>query len=525
MAKINRPLVQGLVCFGILALWYAFFLVHTIDLTQGDLGRHLKNGQVIVEAVAGGDFTTLEKILHTNFYSAAFPEFPFINHHWSAGVVWHGVSLLFGLEGLTLFFTLLSVVAFGFFFSLATKRAGLSIAFAVSFFLIPLVAERSEIRPEVFSYLFAGLFFWILNSYRAGKFSGLALVGLPFVQALWINLHIYFVLGPALIGIFWLRELGLRTRDWRRLKCLTIVGLVSVLALLINPSGLRGALYPFAIFQNFGLTIRENLSIAALSALRPGYINFLIFKIAVVLLILVFGWIFFKRRSDWSWFDALLIGFLALWARGAARNLTLFALFAIPIGAGAIAAVRDSMPERIRLKLFRFHLVVLGAVMLGTLAMAGSWLKAIAPKFGLGLSPRQTAAGFLRESGFKGALFNDFDSGGQVIFELYPAVRPFVDNRPEAYPAEWFKSTYLPLVEDEPTWLAKSSTYGWSAIIYSFSNASHSTIPFILRRLQDPAWAPVFADRYSIAFLRRTKKNEALIKRFELPKDMFQVVK
>ena len=54
---------------------YGFYLAHQFNLTVGDLGRHLKNGQLFIET------GLIPKI---NLYSYAYPDYPFINHHWGS---------------------------------------------------------------------------------------------------------------------------------------------------------------------------------------------------------------------------------------------------------------------------------------------------------------------------------------------------------------------------------------------------------------------------------------------------------
>jgi len=129
------------------------------------------------------------------------------------------------------------------------------------------------------------------------------------------------------------------------------------------------------------------------------------------------------------------------------------------------------------------------------------------------------------KNNIQGPLFNDFDIGGYAIFYLYPKLRPFTDNRPEAYPAKFFTETYVPMQTDEKIWAVKQKEYGFNVLLYSFQDRAPWAVPFIIQRLVDPAWAPVFTDDYAIVFVRRNEQNAALIKKFEIPKDRFGVQK
>ena len=147
---------KGLQVFILVSLWawYGLFLVQKVDLTVVDLGRHIKNGQVVLS----GDFG----ILGTNFYSYTEPDFPVVNHHWGSGVIFYIIWKMAGFAGLSFFYFALSLVIFYLFFRLTQKESGFNIAVLVSVLVIPLIAQRIEIRPEIFSYFFLGLFFWIL---------------------------------------------------------------------------------------------------------------------------------------------------------------------------------------------------------------------------------------------------------------------------------------------------------------------------------------------------------------------------
>ena len=50
-----------------------------INLTTADIGRHIKNGELVLSGNSA--------VLHKNFYSFSYPDYPFINHHWFFGVI------------------------------------------------------------------------------------------------------------------------------------------------------------------------------------------------------------------------------------------------------------------------------------------------------------------------------------------------------------------------------------------------------------------------------------------------------
>src|SRR3989338_6525623 len=95
-------LLRALVLTALLA-WYGFWLATPVVFTTGDLGRHLKNGEMIISSLAGAT-GQLSGLLHTNFYSSTFADFSFINHHWGTGVIFFAIWSVVGFKGLALFY-------------------------------------------------------------------------------------------------------------------------------------------------------------------------------------------------------------------------------------------------------------------------------------------------------------------------------------------------------------------------------------------------------------------------------------
>ena len=124
---------------------YGFYLAHQFNLTVGDLGRHLKNGQLFIEN------GLIPKI---NLYSYAYPDYPFINHHWGSGVLFYLIQRLAGFSGLSVAFIVISMVTLLIFLNVATKYSSFAIAAPIAVIVLPVLITRYEVRPELFSYLF-----------------------------------------------------------------------------------------------------------------------------------------------------------------------------------------------------------------------------------------------------------------------------------------------------------------------------------------------------------------------------------
>jgi hypothetical protein len=120
---------------------------------------------------------------------------------------------------------------------------------------------------------------------------------------------------------------------------------------------------------------------------------------------------------------------------------------------------------------------------------------------------------------------NNYDIGGYLIYNLYPKEKVFTDNRPEAYPASFFNDVYIPLQENKDIFNGQDNKYHFNAIFFSHRDATPWGQKFLIERISDPQWAPVYADRYAIIFLKRNSLNRSIIARFEVPRNFFRVVK
>jgi len=294
-----------------------------------------------------------------------------------------------------------------------------------------------------------------------------------------------------------------------------------VLAACLNPSGIRGAIYPFLIMKGYEVPVIENYSVAAV--LREG-IAFLPFPyFAIVFGLLCVSWLYaaVKAPKTLSVANFLLSVFFSLFAWWGIRNFACFAYFALPLTAMNFKNLfsSDGIPSS------SLSTLKLSAV----LAAIATVLILISPVYllssgrgprGVGLEEGNTAAAefFIKEK-LQGPIYNNYDVGAYLIYFLYPSHRVFIDNRPEAYPTSFFTDVYLPLHLDERKWQQVSSSHGFNVLFFNHRDRSSWGEQFMIRRLLDPAWAPVYFDKSVLLLLKRNGPNQATIAKHELPKE------
>ena len=93
----------------VLALYGLAFAKH-IQLNAADLGRHIKNGELILAR---------HGVPTVNEYSYTAPDFPFLNHHWGSGVLFHVVHALGGFPALSVLAVVVAVATCWLFYSVA----------------------------------------------------------------------------------------------------------------------------------------------------------------------------------------------------------------------------------------------------------------------------------------------------------------------------------------------------------------------------------------------------------------------
>lgn len=490
--------------------WWTVFLIlflsvlfsSKINLFTADLGRHIKNGEFVFKNTA---------VLSQNFYSYTNTDYPFLNHHWGSGVIFYLINNIFGFKGCSFFYAVISALTVIVFFLSAKKNSNLFTA-GFSFVLaLPLLLYRGEVRPEAFSYLFCGIFYYLLKN-KSRYFL------LPLIMLFWVNLHAYFFLGFFLIGIFVLEDIF--KKESADLKKLLTIAVFCLFASLINPAGIKGVLYPLHIFDQYGYRLLENQSIFFLKKVLGDYpvgiyffISFLIFVFSFILSI------FKNRKINISNFIlSLFINYLAL---KAVRNFSLFGLFLIPLMSENLKEFKFTKNESINTFLF----IILSSLLVPALFLIKPifWLS---KNFGFGTKGGETqAANFFKENNLKGPIFNNYDIGGYLIYFLFPQEKVFVDNRPEAYPVEFFTKIYVPMQENEDIWKEKSDEYKFNVIFFYYRDLTPWAQNFLGKRIADKNWVPVYADKDAIIFLKNNTLNKSLIEKFKIPSETFSMKK
>lgn len=455
------------------------------DFSQ-DLGRHLKLGEIVVKT---------HSVPTVNLFSYTNPAFPFINHHWLSEVIYYLLTFAFGRASLFALRFLLLTGAVLFTLKGKTKRSSiLAVLFCILVFL-PLLLERTEIRPELFGYFFFSLFLYIMFFQKRTRLNYL----IPPVMFLWANLHISFVFGLLLLLVGGIQA-------WRRKQPLHGYFLGAA-AVILNPNGIMGAVEPFVIFRNYGYSIIENQSVFFLNAIIINPVLRYYIYLAPLVIIAI---ITLLSKKQFAGSFILTVFYVAgMWQ---IRHISFFvfaALFFVP------SALEYTVADVEKLAFFgRCRRLPAGWILgicfgiLTILICTGTIDRTYDnPRvFGYGFYEEQKeATDYILQHQLPGRIFNNFDIGGYAIYRLYPRYQVFVDNRPEAYPSDFFKNIYIPLQENDELRKQVFQQYGIHTVLYAHTDITPWGKLFVSHILSDPSWKIVFMN--SDVFIMSDRTN------------------
>jgi hypothetical protein len=255
---------------------------------------------------------------------------------------------------------------------------------------------------------------------------------------------------------------------------------------------MSGLLYPLQIFSNYGYTIVENQNLFFLhSAIFNPLITYFFLLIPLLLISLIT--LVFHRKY---WHSSLLFLFTIL-AFYQIRHLPFFVLTAIPcVSLGISLLVKRLTINNGTQLIGRFFYIGLSSSMI-IFFMSNTYyhLFDINKTFGISVhDDTQKASQFMLQHKLPGPVFNDFDIGGYAIYSLYPRYKVFVDNRPEAYPADWLQNTYIQLQENADLQNKVFRQYHIQTIYFTHSDQTPWAETFLQRLFLDHSWNIVYLD-------------------------------
>ncbi len=524
--------------------------------------RRLDNTDTWTILAAGRWIVEHGAIPATDTLSYTATDRPWINVQWLFYAV---LYLLYQLGGSTLLI-LASALVYGLAVAVLMRSIRLYLgplgATLLGLWVVIISQERFAIRPEMVSYLLVGIILWLYATAPATR--GRRLWWLPVVTIVWVNCHAVFIIGAIVIGAHMAAAVAgrlvpaLRSPAWsddETFRRVLIIGAVSLAALLVNPFGLTGVLFPLELMS----WVRgASTAFRAIGELKPpfsgyfvtfsvsAYQIFFVVSIAVVVLATILparrrisaGAARAARRRaggktpatpaptptpvaprapEASLDLAELIVFVALayLSLQVRRNMAIFAFGAAPFVARCLRVLAERVPDRARLLGLRAAPVA--ALLVFPAVIAAGWFvasngyyrwNAEHHEFGGGIIGQyfpMRAAEFVRDQKLPTPLFNDLTSGGYLAWSRPLPGGVYIDGRAE-YGVEFYTS-YIDGLREPNRWQAEVDQRGIQSALFFHRWPNHR--PLLRWLLTDPRWALLYYDEVALVAVRKAG-NEAL---------------
>jgi len=480
VASSQLLLWLGLTClFAALPL---FYIKHAL-LNDPDIWWHVRTGEWIVQN---------HRIPHVDPFSASTLGRPWVDYCWLFDVAAHWLVAHFDLVGIIWFQTVVRLAVTAALFSLVRSlMPGYWKAVALTGLGMLGMAWSIPPRPGAVSVLFFLLVLYVLVSAQRKSDSRLLWI-LPGLFVLWANIHIEFVTGLFMLGVFCLEPLldrlvlasgaprtGLDAFH-RQLWC---VGVASFLAVLVNPYGPRlwGTVFQLAEDTRIYEVITEFQAM-----------HFRTLNDWAVLLLLMLACFALGRARPFRAAWAVLLGWAAWMGFRSLRESWLLAILSVVIIASSYEEQEQAREKKPGIGL-PMRAAVAATVFVALLAGAAVWslsskllLSQVAETYPVG------AVSYIHRNHLQGPLLNELSWGGFLIYAV-PEIPPSMDGRTNVHTQEEILRA-LPLWNGEAGWEKRPELQNANLII-----SNHGwPLAFLLRN--DPRFRIAYEDRTAVLF-------------------------
>jgi len=511
-----------------LILFIAVFAMAARTPTDTDTWWHLQAGRVTLES---------GRILQTDLFSHTRQGQPWVNHSWLSQVILYSLFHSFRYFGLGLFQALVVTVTFVFVYA---QMEGDVFTRA---FIVVLAATASAViwvaRPQLLSFLLTAVLCYLLYLYKWRGLNRLWLI--PPLFVLWVNLHAgyalgFIVLAGFVVGEVFDRLLGSLDREtmgqgrsgaegrkgggallpacypvpllsWRRIGIVVGVAFLSALLLVVNPNTTRMWTYyldtvSIGVLQDF---IQEWGSPDFHPLYTQPFIWLLLATLAAVGLS--------GRRVDGS--DLALVAGFAYASLLAGRNIGPFALVTAPVLSRHIRPIVERWLRAVRAlgwlgpprragRTSSFGLALVNWLLLALVLVAAGVKVALPLRASFNVeNERRTlpmdAVEWIREHRPAGPMFNSYNWGGYIIWQLWPDYLVFVDGRTDLYGDELL-TQYLQVHFARPGFQEVLDEYDVNFVL---TEAGGFTDNFLA--LDGGAWTLAYSDDVAVIYVRESR--------------------
>jgi hypothetical protein len=455
----------------------ALICLHTANVTDADVWWHMRTGQWILEHRA---------LPHTDPFSSFGAGKPWAAYSWLFDLLVLQFFQRLGLAGLVAYSTGM-VVAVTVVLHRLIRRLQADFSIAVLLTLAASLCLSRLYTPR--SWWFTILFFaleldLLMQARKTGRMRGL--LWLPLIFALWANLHIQFIDGLVLLAIalaepllarFWT---GIQTR--LRPGWLMGVSAACLLATLANPYGWSIYKVAFGLASQSGVLSKVS-ELEAIPFRNLADYGVLLFAMAAAAVL--------ARARRFAFFETALLAFALLVSFRSIRDVWVMVVAASAIlASGVIGDQKNRL--LLRATAIPFVAVLAGGVV--SLGVRSQQVDDVHLRAQLAEILPVRAVQAVKAKGLGGPLFNDYNWGGYLIWELRLPVS--IDERQNVYgdaPIDRSVATWYAM----PDWASDPNLRKAKLVI----GPVKAPLTQLLR--QDPRFELVFEDNLAAVFAAR----------------------
>jgi len=479
-------------------------------LGDAGIGWHIRTGQQILAT---------HVVPRVDPFSSSMGARPWFAWEWLYDLVVGELEVTMGLNGVVWFTSVVIAAVFALGFRMLMTR-GTNVLVALVSVLLALAASMIHFlaRPHVLSWLFALIWFWILDASERGGVSGRGgrnwLWALPLLMLVWVNVHGGFLLGFALLGSFWIGALWtwLRAKDsgieqafgkiaaGKHSWDLAWIGLFSAAASLVNP-------YGWKLHSHIVSYLSDRFLMDHIEEFQSPNFHGVAQRCFVVLLLITLATLAARGR-ELRVSQVLTVLFAVYTGLYASRNIPVSSLLlAMVVGplvpskglAPKFSQKMASVQGGLRGHLWPVVAIVVTIWIAANAGRAGS-TKIMDAHFDPKRMPVD-AVTYLEKHEVPGPVLSPDYWGGYLIYRLYPKQRVVVDDRHDFYGDTFFKS-YLKMVHVELGWEEFLREHEVSCLLLP----RNAALTNILLETRD--WKPIYRDELAIAFVRSSSATD-----------------
>lgn len=400
-----------------------------------DIGFHLRGGEYIVKNLS---FHSTDKFTYT------VSQNEYIALHWLYQAAIYLIYSISNYSILSLVNSIIIILIYLFALYLMFKSGADLWIIALNFFFLIFITEfRMIFRPEIITILFILVYIYLLENFLKDKKEKLLYI-LPILMVVWVNSHGLFIIGIFIIACYAISEYFHKSKNSKSL--FKTLG-VTIVASLINPYFIKGALFPFYlytrmddsnVFKNLLGELKSPLLIGITGEPNFPFLNSLLFFSYVILSICLVLFTIRKRKV----YEILIFAAFLILSLTAIRNIPIFIIYASLLNCKILCGIVQSnsknkkftkLANSFAIKNSAYIFIIFLLVIICRLFTNAYYADSNrADYIGAGLNyssiPEKTA-NYLKENNLNIRMVNDMVSGSWFVWN--PQYPVFIDGRLE----------------------------------------------------------------------------------------------